>query len=106
MSCNNKCKAALTVRASTHDRVYQKEGGTRKSRERSSGEFEDSATPESGLEGNHFFEAEQLGLWILSSAGLDGQRIGEIVGINLVDAETMPIHNAWFKNFLEVPIIK
>lgn len=31
---------------------------------------------------------------------------GEIVGINLIDAETMPVLGAWFKEFLEVPVIK
>lgn len=31
---------------------------------------------------------------------------GEIVGINLIDAETMPLLNAWFQDVVEVPIIK
>lgn len=28
------------------------------------------------------------------------------MGINLIDAETMPLLDAWFQDFLEVPIIK
>lgn len=63
---------------------------------------------ESGLEGKHFFGGETIGFLDIAAGWLGcwAQMTGEIVGINLIDAETMPVLSAWFKDFLEVPVIK
>ncbi|KAK7843970.1 glutathione transferase gst 23, partial [Quercus suber] len=52
---------------------------------------ENLKTLESGLEGKRFFGGETIDFVIL---------------LLLIDAETMPLLDAWFKDFLEVPFIK
>ncbi|KAJ0024567.1 hypothetical protein Pint_08415 [Pistacia integerrima] len=65
-------------------------------------------TLEKGLEGKPFFGGETISFldiavgWI----GIWGRAVEEIVGVNLFDAETMPLFTAWLNKFLEFPIIK
>lgn len=63
---------------------------------------------ERDLQGKPFFGGETIGFldiavgWI----GIWGRITEEIAGVNLIDAETMPLLTAWLNNFLEVPVIK
>ena len=69
---------------------------------------ENLKTLESGLEGKRFFGGETIGFVDIAAGwiGCWAQMTGEIIGIKLIDAETMPLLDAWFKDFLEVPFIK
>ena len=63
---------------------------------------------ESGLEGTRFFGGETIGFVDIAAGwiGCSVQMTGEIIGINLIDAETMPLLHSWFQDFLEIPLIK
>ncbi|XP_044474808.1 glutathione transferase GST 23-like [Mangifera indica] len=65
-------------------------------------------TLERGLEGRPFFGGETIGFLDIAVGwvGIWGRVVEEIVGVNLIDAETMPLLTAWLNKFLEVPIIK
>ncbi|TXG52714.1 hypothetical protein EZV62_021883 [Acer yangbiense] len=69
---------------------------------------ENLKTLESALQGKPFFGGETIGFldiavgWI----GIWARIVEEIVDVNLIDAETMPLLTDWLKKFLEVPIIK
>jgi glutathione S-transferase len=69
---------------------------------------ENLKTLESGLEGKHFFRGETIGFTDIAVGWLGcwARIVREIVGVNLIDAGTMPLLDAWFQEFLEVPIIK
>ncbi|KAK9270860.1 hypothetical protein L1049_026446 [Liquidambar formosana] len=69
---------------------------------------ENLKTLESGLEGKHFFGGETIGFVDIAAGWLGcwARVVEEIVGVKLIDEETMPLLNAWFQNFLQVPIIK
>ncbi|XP_075648471.1 glutathione transferase GST 23-like [Castanea sativa] len=69
---------------------------------------ENLKTLESGLEGKRFFGGETIGFVDIAAGwiGCWARMTGEIIGINLIDAETMPLLDAWFQDFLEVPFIK
>ena len=69
---------------------------------------ENLKTLKSGLEGKRFFGGETIGFVDIAAGwiGLWARNVGEIIGINLIDAETMPVLNAWYQEFLEIPIIK
>ncbi|XP_057425215.1 glutathione transferase GST 23-like [Lotus japonicus] len=63
---------------------------------------------EGGLEGKRYFGGETIGFadiaigWLRYWVGI----VEEIVGINLIDTESMAKLNAWFDDFQELPIIK
>ena len=63
---------------------------------------------ESGLGEKRFFGGDKIGFvdiavgWI----GCWVRLTEEGAEVNLVDAETMPLLNAWFESFLELPTIK
>ena len=63
---------------------------------------------ESGLGEKRFFGGDKIGFvdiavgWI----GCWVRLTEEVAEVNLVDAETMPLLNAWFESFLELPTIK
>uniref|UniRef100_A0A2K2AHF9 Uncharacterized protein n=1 Tax=Populus trichocarpa TaxID=3694 RepID=A0A2K2AHF9_POPTR len=40
----------------------------------------------------------EIGIW--------ARIVEEILDVNLIDEETIPLFNAWFHDFLELPIIK
>ena len=63
---------------------------------------------ESGLEGKRFFGGETIGFVDIAAGwiGCWAQITGEIIGIKLIDAETMPLLHSWFQDFLEIPLIK
>jgi glutathione S-transferase len=69
---------------------------------------ENLKTLESGLEGKHVFGGETIGFVDIAVGWLGcwARMVGEIVGITLIDAETMPLLDAWFQDFLEVAIIQ
>ena len=63
---------------------------------------------ESGLEGKRIFGGETMGFVDIAAGwiGCWAQMTGEIIGINLIDAETMPLLDSWFQDFLGIPLIK
>ena len=63
---------------------------------------------ESGLEGKRFFGGETIGFVDIAAGwiGFSAQMTGEIIGIKLIDAETMPLLDSWFQDFLGIPLIK
>ena len=63
---------------------------------------------ESGLEGKRFFGGETIGFVDIAAGwiGCWAQITAEIIGIKLIDAETMPLLHSWFQDFLEIPLIK
>ncbi|XAR48526.1 Glutathione transferase [Bertholletia excelsa] len=63
---------------------------------------------EGGLEGRRFFGGETIGFADIAIAwfGIWVPMSGEIIGIKLVDKETMPCLFSWFQEVLEAPILK
>ncbi|KAI6687844.1 hypothetical protein NL676_024672 [Syzygium grande] len=63
---------------------------------------------ESGLEGKLFFGGETINFVDVATGwiGCWAQIVEEITGTSLIDAENMPSLDAWFKRFLELPVIK
>ncbi|KAJ9166517.1 hypothetical protein P3X46_021257 [Hevea brasiliensis] len=65
-------------------------------------------TLESGLEGKQLFGGEKINFvdvavgWI----GIWARIVEKIADVNLIDAKTMPLLDAWFAKFLELPTIK
>ncbi|KAJ9146488.1 hypothetical protein P3X46_028747 [Hevea brasiliensis] len=68
---------------------------------------ENLKTLESALEGKKFFGGETIGYLEIASGWIRlwTQIVEEIAGVNVIDAETMPVLNTWFDNFLEVPAV-
>ncbi|XP_057425204.1 glutathione transferase GST 23-like [Lotus japonicus] len=69
---------------------------------------ENLKTLEGGLEGKRYFGGEGIGFTDIAIGWLGYwvRIVEEIVGISLVDTESMAKLNAWFDDFLELPIIK
>ncbi|PON55444.1 S-crystallin [Trema orientale] len=63
---------------------------------------------ESGLGEKSFFGGETIGYVDIAAGwiGCWGRITEKVAGVNLIDAETMPLLNAWFERVLEFPIIK
>ncbi|PRQ55723.1 putative glutathione transferase [Rosa chinensis] len=63
---------------------------------------------ESGLGEKQFFGGESIGFVDIAAGwiGIWARMNEEIAERNLIDTETMPLLDAWFRRFLEVPIIK
>ena len=69
---------------------------------------ENLKTLESGLEGKRYFGGEEIGFADIAIGwlGMWIRIVEEIVGINLIDTESMAKLNAWFDDFLGLSIIK
>ena len=69
---------------------------------------ENLKTLEGGLEGKRYFGGEKIGFADIAIAWLGYwiRIVEEIVGINLIDKELMAKLDAWFDDFLELPVIK
>ncbi|XP_039171631.1 glutathione transferase GST 23-like [Eucalyptus grandis] len=65
-------------------------------------------TLESGLEGKPFFGGETINFADVATGwiGCWARIVEEITSTSLIDAEKMPSLDAWFKRFLDVPVIK
>lgn len=69
---------------------------------------ENLKTLESFLGEKSFFGGERIGFvdtavgWL----GLWARLTEEAAGVSILDAETMPLLNAWSQSFVEIPIIK
>ncbi|KAJ1424727.1 Thioredoxin-like superfamily [Sesbania bispinosa] len=65
-------------------------------------------TLESGLEGKRYFGGEKIGFADIAIGwlGFWVRVVEEILGINLIDTESMAKLNAWFDDFLDLPVIK
>ncbi|GAB4844954.1 hypothetical protein Ancab_038348 [Ancistrocladus abbreviatus] len=63
---------------------------------------------ESGLEGKRFFGGEQIGFADVANAwiGYWTRIVQEVVGIKLIDEESVPLLAKWFRDILEIPLIK
>ncbi|KAM5575498.1 glutathione transferase GST 23 [Rosa sericea] len=63
---------------------------------------------ESGLGEKQFFGGESIGFVDIAAGwiGIWARLVEEIAEVNLIDTETMPVLDTWFKRVLEVPIIK
>lgn len=63
---------------------------------------------ESDLGEKQFFGGEIVGFVDIAAGwiGLWGRIAEEVADVNLIDAETMPLLNAWLERVLEVPIFK
>ncbi|EXB75574.1 Phosphoribosylaminoimidazole-succinocarboxamide synthase [Morus notabilis] len=63
---------------------------------------------ESGLGEKQFFGGEIVGFVDIAAGwiGLWGRITEEVADVHLIDAETMPLLNAWLERVLEVPIFK
>lgn len=69
---------------------------------------ENLKTLEGGLEGKRYFGGEKIGFTDIAVGWLGCwvRIMEEIVGIKLIDTESMAKLNAYFDDFLELPIIK
>lgn len=63
---------------------------------------------ESGLKEKHFFGGESIGFVDIAAGwiGVWARMVEKIAEVNLIDTETTPLLDAWFRRVLEVPIIK
>ncbi|GAB4844951.1 hypothetical protein Ancab_040113 [Ancistrocladus abbreviatus] len=63
---------------------------------------------ESGLEGKRFFGGENIGFADVANAwiGCWTRMVQEVVGIKLIDEESVPLLGKWFHDMLEIPLIK
>ncbi|GAB4844965.1 hypothetical protein Ancab_038359 [Ancistrocladus abbreviatus] len=63
---------------------------------------------ESGLEGKRFFGGENIGLADVANAWIAcwTRKVQEVVGIKLIDEESVPLLGKWFHDMLEIPLIK
>lgn len=63
---------------------------------------------EGALEGKKFFGGETIGYLEIAAGWIRPwtQIVEEIAGVKVMDAETMPLLNTWFDNFLQVPAVK
>ncbi|KAK9930344.1 hypothetical protein M0R45_027383 [Rubus argutus] len=63
---------------------------------------------ESGLGKKQFFGGESIGFVDIAAGwiGLWARMVEEIADVNIIDTETMPLLDAWFRRVLQVPILK
>ncbi|XP_050377295.1 glutathione transferase GST 23-like [Argentina anserina] len=63
---------------------------------------------ESGLGEKQFFGGESIGFVDIAAGwiGVWARMVEEIAEVTLIDIETMPLLDAWFRRVLDVPIIK
>lgn len=70
---------------------------------------ENFKTLESSLKPDHsFFDGEKLGFLDIAIAWIAvwAKMIEEVVGVKLLDDDNTPMLNAWFRDVLDVPVMK